>query len=66
MGVSSHHPGHVQFAMADGSLKVISQKVDSWYLHPKNGPIDSASKVPPIAAFGVYEKMIAIADGAED
>jgi prepilin-type N-terminal cleavage/methylation domain-containing protein/prepilin-type processing-associated H-X9-DG protein len=64
-GVSSRHPGGAQFAMGDGSAHFIKESVQSWYNETANLPINAITKVPQnIVAngFGVYERLIAVAD----
>jgi prepilin-type N-terminal cleavage/methylation domain-containing protein len=64
-GVSSRHPGGSQFTMGDGSAHFIKDSVDSWYNYPANQPINTIAKVPANIipnGYGVYERLIAVAD----
>lgn len=59
-GVSSRHPGSVQFVLADGSAHAFPDAVNSWYAL---NPVGSHMDVPPgPAAYGVYEAFIGLAD----
>lgn len=63
MNASSFHPGGVNFAFADGSVRFIKDTIESWPISAGNNPditYDSANRVyvlGPNARLGVYQKL---------
>ena len=69
-GVSSAHPGGVVVGMGDGSAHFMNSQTDSYYLKGTNftiPPVPPTTVVVPagdLTGYGVYEKLVAPADGA--
>jgi prepilin-type N-terminal cleavage/methylation domain-containing protein/prepilin-type processing-associated H-X9-DG protein len=68
-GASSFHPGGVNCAMADGSVKFVKDSVDSWTLNPSTGfPLGVTTTgancvyvTPPGTKIGVWQAIGSIA-----